>query len=189
VTFRFNTQKATEAAYLFIQREGGRLNVMKLAKLVYLLDRLSIAKRGIPVVGGVYFSMKNGPVTSELLDIINAGKLADDESSTWEDLISDRKGHLVELRKADIPIEFISEAEIRLIDEIYREHGTKDQWQIRDWCHQHCGEWTSLQSGRAIIGVEQIAENVGKTPAEVERIIEESRESNLLASVFSAHGE
>src|SRR5271170_4198962 len=97
MTFRFNIRKATEAASLFIKMEGGRLNVMKLVKLVYLLDRLSIAKRGIPVVGGVYYSMRNGPVTSELLEIINAGRLADDSDSSWEQFISSREDHFVSL--------------------------------------------------------------------------------------------
>ena len=112
MTFKFNTRKATEAASLFIKKEGGTLNVMKLVKLIYLLDRLSIASRGIPVVGGVYFSMKNGPVTSELLDIINAGKLADDSDTSWERYISDRKGHEVTLQQ-EPPIEFLAEAEMQ----------------------------------------------------------------------------
>ena len=51
MTFRFNIRKATEAASLFIKMEGGKLNVMKLVKLVYLLDRTSIARRGF-VSGG-----------------------------------------------------------------------------------------------------------------------------------------
>ena len=185
MTFKFNTRKATEAASLFIKREGGWLNVMKLIKLVYLLDRMSITVRGIPVVGGVYFSMKNGPVTSELLDIINAGRLADDLDESWEQYVSDRKEHKVALRKVP-PIEFLSEAEVQLIDEIYRQHGGKDQWQIRDWCHQNCGEWTSMQGGRVNIFIDEIARNVGKSEAEVRRISEEARESNLLSSVFSA---
>jgi uncharacterized phage-associated protein len=164
--------------------EGGRLNVMKLVKLVYLLDRLSIARRGIPVVGGVYFSMKNGPVTGELLDLINAGKLANDPDSSWEEFISDRDSHDVVLR-TEPPLDFLSESEIHLIGEVYREHGGKDQWAIRDWCHQHCGEWTPLQSGRSSIMLEEIARNVGKSEIEVRRISEEAEESNLLNRAFS----
>ena len=186
MTFRFNTRKATEAASLFIKREGGRLNVMKLVKLIYLLDRLSIAKRGIPVVGGVYYSMRNGPVTGELLDIVNAGKLANDADSSWEEFISDRDRHDVALLGDVPPIKSISESEIQLIDEIYAAHGEKDQWAIRDWCHKNCGEWTPLQNGRENIQVEEIASNVGKTDSEVQRISDEARESNLLTAAFVA---
>jgi hypothetical protein len=40
-----------------------------------LLDRLSPARRGIPVVDGAYFSQLNGSITGEFLDLINSGCL------------------------------------------------------------------------------------------------------------------
>ena len=159
---------------------------MKLVKLIYLLDRHSIAKRGIPVVGGVYYSMRNGPVTSELLDIVNAGKLACDSDSSWEQFISDRNGHEVALLGEPPSINAVSESEIRLVDEIYAAHGSKNQWEIRDWCHENCGEWSPLQNGRENIQVEEIAANVGKSSSELQRISEEARESNLLTGAFVA---
>ena len=76
MNFRFQTGKATEAACLFLQKGSGRMNIMKLVKLIYLLDRLSLEKRGIPVVAGTYFSLPNGPITSEFLDLINSGCLS-----------------------------------------------------------------------------------------------------------------
>ena len=58
MNFRFNLAKATEAACLFLERAGGQMNIMKLVKLLYLLDRLSLDRlsldrRGIPVCGEV----------------------------------------------------------------------------------------------------------------------------------------
>lgn len=66
MNFTFNAAKATEAACRLIEKEGQTINILKLVKLVYLLDQFSIQRRGIPVVGGAYVSMRNGPVTSEL---------------------------------------------------------------------------------------------------------------------------
>lgn len=57
MNFRFQIGKATEAACEFLDRAGRQLNIMKLVKL---LDRLSLDRRGIPVVGGDYLSMRNG---------------------------------------------------------------------------------------------------------------------------------
>ncbi len=48
MNFRFNIGKATEAGCLFLERAGGRMNIMKLVRLMYLLDRLSLARRGGP---------------------------------------------------------------------------------------------------------------------------------------------
>ena len=157
---------------------------MKLVKLVYLLDRLSLARRGIPVVGGAYFSLPNGPITSELLDLINSGCLAGEADCHWEDYISDRQDHEVAL-KGEIPSEHLSPAELDLIAEIYREHGAKDQWELRDWCHEHCEEWTPLEEGRDRIRLEKIARAVGKTDAQIQRLEEEAREMNFLAAAFA----
>jgi hypothetical protein len=54
MNFRFNLSKATEAACLFPERDGGQMNIMKLVKLMYLLDRLSLDRRNSPVGGGDY---------------------------------------------------------------------------------------------------------------------------------------
>ena len=88
-SFRFDITKATEVAGQFLRREGGAINMMKLAKLVYLLDRISVARRGVPVVGGAYFSLRNGPITSEFLDLINSGRLWGLQDCRWEEFISD----------------------------------------------------------------------------------------------------
>jgi hypothetical protein len=184
VTFRFNITKATEAACEFVRREGGMINIMKLAKLVYLLDRLSLARRGIPVVGGTYFSLPSGPITSELLDLVNSGCLSGEADCHWEDYISDRKDHEVAL-KGEAPHRHLSPAEMDLIEELWREHGAKDQWQLRDWCHEHCEEWTPLEQGRDRIRLEKIARAVGKTDAQIQRLEEEAEELNFLASAFA----
>lgn len=186
VNFRFNIEKATDASLQFIAREGGRINVMKLVKLIYLLDRLSIQRRGVPVVGGIYFSMRNGPVTSELLDLVNAGELAGEEGSRWETLISDRKDHEIAIRGAAPPErESLSDVELELIGEIFAEHGGKTQWQLRDWCHERCAEWTPLQNGREHISIEELALNTGRSEKDAHRIAHEARETNLLARAFA----
>ncbi len=184
MNFRFNITKGTEVACQFLQREEGRMNIMKLAKLVYLLDRLSLSKRGIPVVGGVYFSMPNGPVTSELLDLINSGCLWG-EHCRWEEFISDRRDHEIALRKVP-ECEHLSEAELELIDQIYQQFGSKDQWELRDWCHERCAEWTPLNAGRDRIEVERIGEALGKGRNEIEQMKEEAEELNLLSKAFAA---
>ncbi|MEO8429730.1 MAG: type II toxin-antitoxin system antitoxin SocA domain-containing protein [Verrucomicrobiota bacterium] len=184
MNFRFDIVKATEVACQFVRREGGTINIMKLVKLVYLLDRLSLGRRGIPLVGGAYFSLPNGPITSEFLDLINSGCLSGQADCHWDDYLSDREGHEVAL-KAEAPSEHLSPAEVDLINEIYREHGKKDQWELRDWCHEHCEEWTPLEHGRDLIRLERIARAVGKTAEQIERLKEDARELNFLASAFA----
>jgi uncharacterized phage-associated protein len=185
VNYRFNSIKATQVAAWFIEHEPGRsLNVMKLIKLVYLLDRLSISRRGVPVVGGVYYSMRNGPVTSELLDLINAGRLADESDRSWEEHISDRENH--EVGVTDSPgVSHLSESEVKLLDEVVTEHGKRTQWDLVDWCHERCGEWSPVQDGRARITVEDIALNTGFSASTARNLGETASEANLLARALA----
>jgi len=184
VNFRFDVIKATVVACQFLQREGGSINIMKLVKLVYLLDRLSLARRGIAVVGGAYFSLPNGPITSEFLDLINSGCLWGLQDCRWEEFISDRQNHEIALVK-EPGRNHLSDAEIDLVDAVYQEHGTKDQWQLRQWCHEHCEEWTPLEQGRERIAIDRIARALGKTDEQIARLREQAEELHFLSSAFA----
>lgn len=185
MNFRFQIGKATETACEFLELAGGQINIMKLMKLCYLLDRLSLDRRGIPVVGGDYLSMRNGPVTSELLDLINAGRLEGENDTCWERSISDRVNHEIKLEQKPERLH-LSDDELGLIEAIWQEHGRRDQWQLVDWCHTHCGEWSPLSRGCAPIPVERIAQALGKPPEIVQKLAREAAELNQLDDIFAA---
>ena len=79
----------------------------------------------------------------------------------------------------------LSDSEIELIDVVYQEHGGKDQWQLRDWCHEHCEEWTPLEEGRERIGLDRIARALGKTEEQIDRLKEQAAELNFLSAAFA----
>ena len=172
MNFQFDARKATQVAGVFIKSEGGELNVMKLVKLAYLLDRLSLIRRSLPVLGGDYFSMKNGPVTSETLDLINAGML-DGFTTDWANFISDRANHKVVLI-GDPGTDRLSESELKMIAEIYSEHGQKSAFDLVAWCHRNCPEWRPVTQGRHEIRVEDILEAAGKGVEQIKRIASEA---------------
>jgi hypothetical protein len=178
-SFPFEQEKATEVAARFISLSGGAINIMKLVKLVYLLDRESIARRGVPVVGGVYLSMRNGPVTSEILDLINAGSLWHC-TTNWSEFISERQNHEVGLSE-NPGTEHLSSFELELIAELFNQFANADQWKISEWCHEHCGEWLPLDKGAEPISLSELAEEVGRPAQEV---LENATEQNFLARVF-----
>lgn len=184
VNFRFDITKATEAACQFLKREGGSTNIMKLVKLVYLLDRLSLARRGIPVVGGACFSLPNGPITSEFLDLVNSGCLWGVRECHRDEFVSARQDHVLRMVQ-EAPRGHLSDSEIELIDAVHQEHGGKDQWQLRDWCHDHCEEWTPLEQGRERIGLDRIARALGKTEEQIDRLKEQAAELNFLSAAFA----
>ena len=162
------------------------INIMKLVKLVYLLDRLGVRKRNAPVVGGHYYSLPNGPITMELLDLLNAGSLYGAEESEWQTLISDRQDHEVSLQK-EAPEEHLSEKELALIEEVYGDFGGMDQWQLREWTHKHCPEWTPLEHGRAEIDLLLLGRALGKETSEIEEMLESAREQEFVGTLLRKH--
>ena len=185
MSFRFDITKATEVACDLIRREGGVMNVMKMIKLVYALDRLSIQRRGIPVVGGTYFSLPNGPITSELLDLINSGSLWGEECR-WEEFISDRQNHEIGLKAVQIGTEHLAASELKLIDQIYAELGNKDQWQLRDWSHERCEEWSPMVRGRERISLSKMARAVGLNDEQIQQIEQDAEELNFVGAALHA---
>jgi uncharacterized phage-associated protein len=184
MNFCFNIRKATEAASLLLERAGGRMSILKLVKLIYLVDRLSLERRNVPIVGGDYLSMRNGPVTSELLDLINAGKLLGEEDDRWEKSITNRVEHQVELQETGVR-ENLSDTELGLLDEIWRKHGQKDQWELVNWCHAHCNEWFPITRGCAPISVERIGMALSMSGDRIHRLSKEAVELNMLDDIFS----
>src|SRR5229473_6211455 len=96
---RFNERKTTQAASLFLKHGGGRMNYMKLIKLLYLADRGAFLRWGRPVSGDRYFSMKLGPVLSVVHDLITEVPCPGEET-IWSQHISPPSNYEVEL-KAD----------------------------------------------------------------------------------------
>src|SRR5205809_794071 len=78
----------------------------------------------MPVVGGDYLSMRNGPVTSEFLDLINEGRLYQEPDTRWEECITDRQNHEVALLRT-LEREQVSNTEVKLMDEIWAAHGPR----------------------------------------------------------------
>jgi uncharacterized phage-associated protein len=119
---RFNEKKATQAAAQFLDFRGGHMNYMKLIKLLYMLDREALLRWGRPVTFDTYFSMRLGPVLSDVHDLITEPQDPDLGPSFWSAHISEPSHYSVGI--VDDPgSDELSEAEMKLIEEIWNEYG------------------------------------------------------------------
>ncbi len=183
IRFKFNEKKATQVASLFIEKEGNKINHMKLIKLLYLVDRDALLKWERPLTGDAYFSMKNGPVLSNVLDLINYEEDPDD-NSYWFKFINKCSKYDVEL--IDNPEhDELSKAETDLIDEIYVKFGDLNQWEIRDLSHEILPEWENPGVTSIPIYINDILELEGKSKEEIEVIEEEVSNINYVKELLS----
>ena len=72
IRFKYDADKAGQAILWLLHRHGGSMDKLKLIKLFFYADRLHLLRYGRPIVGGHYFAMNFGPVSSELKDIVDS---------------------------------------------------------------------------------------------------------------------
>ena len=108
---KFREDKATQAACILIQNEGGAITYMKLIKLMYIADQKRLLERGRPITFDAYYSLDRGPILSKTLDLITSG-VAPGVESVWMRYISAPENYRVKLNKCDFLIDVLSEAEI-----------------------------------------------------------------------------
>lgn len=177
---RFNEAKTTQAAARFLRLAGGRMNYMKLIKLLYLADRGALLKWGRPISGDRYFSMKLGPVLSEVHDLITEVPLPGNDTC-WTRYIAPLSNYEVEL-KAEPGNDELSGAEEKLIEEIFAAYGRYEPFELVEMLHKTLPEWKETTSGRVPLGYRDILEAAGKPGEEIEEIESELDSLRLIES-------
>jgi uncharacterized phage-associated protein len=189
----FKPKKTIQAAaYLLKKEPGGRMNYMRLLKLLYLADRQSIKERKEPICGGQVYAMNEGPVISPVLDMI---KGRDPESDSWDRAI-ERCGFDVALRGDHPGVLELSRAEMRILDQVAEEHENRNEWELVHWCHVNLPEYQKNEpekSGlqRKLISLDDVLEAIGALASKAEILAQANADvyfSKLFGDHSSAHG-
>lgn len=169
----FNSRKTIQAAaYLLKKEPEERMNYMRLLKLLYLSDRRSLKERKAPICGGRVFAMDDGPVISQVLDLIKGNDL---DSESWGKVIV-RKGFDVALRGEHPGVLQLSRAELRILDEVAEEHKDRDEWELVKWCHDNLDEYKKNDPQKA---------GVKRLPISLDDVLEAIGSSGLKDEILS----
>ncbi len=186
IEFRFNEKKTTQVASLFIEKEGGRINYMKLMKLLYIADREALLKWERTLTGDTYFSMKHGPVLSEVLDLIS-NEEEPEEYSYWHEYITDPEHYIISMKGEYPTSDKLSEREVGLVEELSERFIDFNQWQMRDLCHDSSflPEWEDVGESNKRIEIETILKKEHKPEEEIQRIAEAIDNLNYVKQILS----
>ena len=165
---RFKEDKATQAAALLLKMRGAPMSHLKLMKLLYLAEREALLTLGRPIIFDSYVSMDHGTVLSQTLNLIHGESPSD---GNWTTAISTPSDHKVNL-KTDPGTDKLSEAEESILDNIFKKHGKKSRWELRDFTHS-LGEWSDPKGSSIRIEYRDILQAGNKTDIEIEAIIED----------------
>jgi uncharacterized phage-associated protein len=163
IEFKFNLEKAVEAAATLLKLDCKPMGHLALMKMLYISDRVALDELEQAICGGHYVSMRFGPVLSEAYDLIKYKSVKD--LYLWKKYISPRNGHFVKLL-ADPGNENLCEAEEDILRTVYSTHGHLDRFKVANWTHQFA-EWKNPHGSSLPIRVEDILRNLGKSEKEI----------------------
>ena len=162
ITDGYNIRKAAQVAAYFALKDGGSINVLKLAKLLYLGDREHLSRHDFPILFDNFVSMDHGPVTSVTLNYVNGFK---EDRNNWDTFITDRSGYAVGVARADIlvdELDELSDAEIETLGFVWDKFGSMTKYGLRDWTHDNCAEWEDPHGSSNPIPYERVLKFLGK---------------------------
>lgn len=161
---RYDETKAVQLAARLLQLRGGRMSYLKLLKLMYIVDREALLRRGKSVTSDSYVSMRFGPVLSNTYSCISEGRPS---RTLWDDYIRTIPDHEIELI-ASPSTEALSEEECALIEEIFATFGGKSRWELVDYVHTFA-EWKDPDGSMLPITIEEIliAGNISQEHREI----------------------
>lgn len=166
----YEPRKAAQLiAYLILKSGGQPLNVLKVVKLVYLVDRESLRNFGFPILDEKRCSMPHGPVNSMTYGHINGDY--DLEECGWASFLEDREHHNIALARPEISVDDLdelSDADLQCADAVWERFGYMTPWQLRDWTHnpRNIPEWEDPNGGSTVIPLQRILHAVGVANAE-----------------------
>lgn len=181
----FSEEKAAQVAAYLLQHRGGQMSYLKLMKLMYLADRVSMDDYGFPISDDAWFSMSLGPVLSNTLELVQSGGREGD----WDEWVRPGdQAHSVALARPHPnrdDFDELSDAEIEVLDNVWHEHGHKTRWQLVDYTHEVCAEWHNPFGSSRPISPQEMLKALGRSPEEASELSQELYQRRQLNSVMS----
>ncbi len=140
----FREEDATAVAVYFLKRSPEKkLNDLVLMKLMFMAERECMAVTTSLITGASFMSMQNGPVLSEVLNLMKG----DIGNKFWSQHIEfvPYSGNGTESNhcklKCDLdPEDYISQFDLGILAQVWQQYGSKDKWDLVETTHDF-PEW------------------------------------------------
>lgn len=164
-------------AAFFLARREAPMAHLKLMKLMYLADRLSMERYDVPMTDDFQCNMKKGPVLSSTLNLMKGVR----PSRAWSSFITPIQNHQVSLtRHFDWDeLDELSRSDLAILDEVFTQYGHMERWQLVDLVHE-LPEWEDPGNSSKAIDTEVTFESFGMSKAQAHEKVEMLRSRKLL---------
>jgi uncharacterized phage-associated protein len=180
---RLDFTKAIQAVGVLLRQEGKRASRLRLLKLLYIADRVSLEKTGCQILGSRIVAMKHGPLHSEVLDLINGEHI---HSPQWSQYFQNVGRDVV--LAAEPEIGRLSRYEIEILNQVVDDYKNCSDWDVADMTHSFA-EWQKIysdpnESTSRPIPIELLIDSTGRG-ADKAAILQDMKDSDVFNSVFA----
>ncbi len=143
----FDHKKATQVINYLAKKGSGKIDKLKLIKLIYFADRYHLRRHGRPILNDAYYAMRLGPVGSSVKDIaeLSSGFLDDNERAYANKFIAPIIEDNLVVSIADVDLDVFSKSEIEALDFVYDEFGNQTETALINAAHRY-PEWNKFDS-------------------------------------------
>ncbi len=128
------TEKIIQTINFFAHKEGGKINRLKLMKLIWLADRTHLTKYGRMVLRDKYHALPHGPVPSQTMDISRYPFTEEIKGSRF-DVLSNSKFN----------DKYFSKTDIEVLEKVWEKFGHLSEYELRDLSHEY-PEWLRFKA-------------------------------------------
>jgi hypothetical protein len=182
----FDIEKMVQICGYMLRKHDGRLNYIKLIKLLYLADKEALKGSIHTITGDMYVSMKNGPVLSQLYDLVR-GKAEDRAAQNIWDCRFTKDGYDLIAVSDRIPVGKLSRFERGILDRIDSQFHDSDIHDLIAYLHRPdiCPEWRDPGNAIIPISFRDVLKSVGCSDEETAWIVEENQAFDEEEQIFS----
>ncbi len=182
MAFHFNAKKATQIAAVLLRYEDGKMEHLRLLKLLYIADRESLKETGRTISQSRATAMDHGPLSSDVYALLNGERI---DERLWSQFIH-KHGHNI-LLTDDPGRSELSKYEIAKLNEVSQRFEHLNTWRLADLTHEF-EEWIKNKphpgSSRPI-PIGEIIDAIGLENKQ--SIIEEMRDKAAMDRLFADH--
>jgi hypothetical protein len=177
--FEFKARKSTQAAAFLLKLCNGKKDKYLLLKMIYLADRAALEKWNMSITGDEPYSMKYGPVPSNIYDLTKGGIR---NGCEWDRVIETQKPEILVLR-SDPGTDELSEDEMELLRETFQKYKDFSFENMKAFCHELPEYDPSVGAGSKPISISTMFKSLGK-PEQVSDVADAILEMERLKIAF-----
>lgn len=178
---KFNIEKAIQAAGVLMREEGKTMTRLRLLKLLLIADRQNLRDTGRPILGSRIVAMDNGPLHSDVYDLIKGTHNSEPAWSAY--FTNDGPRNLRMTEQSGVGL--LSRQEIDTLIRVSQMHETTDDYALSQLTHEF-PEWqeTYEKGTSRPISLEKLIAGVGRED-DKEAILQDLHDDEAFNAFFS----